>query len=78
MKSTSIFIELNIDNVLSLLDSFREAKTGIISFKTEVDKLPKIEKTIILSKNRLSKNLDNLSIVLDECITKGKELISVV
>lgn len=78
MKSTSIFIELNIDNVLSLLDSFREAKTGIISFKTEVDKLPKIEKTIILSKNRLSKNLDNLSIVLDECITKGKELISIV
>lgn len=78
MKSTSIFIELNIDNVLSLLDSFREAKTGIMSFKAEIDKLPKIEKSIILAKNRLSKNLDNLSIVLDECITKGKELISVV
>ena len=78
MKSTLLTAELTIDNILKLLDSFHEVKTGIMSFKTEIDKLPKIEKTIILSKNRLSKNLDNLSIVLDECITKGKELISIV
>ena len=63
------------DSINELLKSVSVAKTGSMSFKDAVDALPKIEQTINKSRKRLSKNLSSIIEVLDDCISKGQELL---
>lgn len=63
------------DSINELLKSLSVAKTGSMSFKDAVDALPKIEQTINKSRKRLSKNLSSIIEVLDDCISKGQELL---
>ena len=63
------------DSINELLKSVSAAKTGSISFKDSVDALPNAEQTINRSKKRLSKNLSSIIEVLDDCISKGQELL---
>ena len=66
------------DSVRQLLTAIHGAKLGLGSFKAAVDELPKAESTIIKARKRLSNSLNDLLIVLDECLAKGQELIQVV
>ena len=66
------------DSVRQLLTAIHGAKLGLGSFKAAVDELPKAESTIIKARKRLSNSLNDLLIVLDECLAKGQELIHVV
>ena len=43
-----------------------------------MEDIPKAEKSLIKSKKRLSKNMDELISVLDKCIMKGQELLAMV
>lgn len=61
--------------ISELLKAISGAKVGSISFKESVDALPKAEQTINKSKKRLSNSLANIIGVLDECISKGQELL---
>ena len=61
--------------ISELLKAISGAKAGSISFKESVDALPKAEQTINKSKKRLSNSLTNIIDVLDECISKGQELL---
>lgn len=58
-----------------LLKSISEAKSGCVGFKDALDTIPKAEQTINKSKKRLSNNLIKIIHVLDECISKGQELL---
>ncbi|MBR4294667.1 MAG: toll/interleukin-1 receptor domain-containing protein [Bacteroidaceae bacterium] len=64
--------------VSKLLKSISEAKSGCMSFKEALDAIPKAEQTINKSKKRLSNNLDHIIVVLDECISKGYELLKLI
>lgn len=59
----------------NLLISISDAKSGIVSFKEAIDILPKAEQMINKSKRRLSKNLSDLILILDKCISKSQELL---
>lgn len=61
--------------ISELLKAISVAKVGCISFKESVDTLPKAEQTINKSRKRLSNSLTNIIGVLDECISKGQELL---
>ena len=61
--------------ISELLKAISGAKISSISFKETVDTMPKVEQTINKSKKRLSNNLTNIIGVLDECISKGQELL---
>ena len=81
MASTPITEEdmnSGFDSVRELITAICGAKSGIQTFKLAVDDLPKAEKSIIKARKRLSSSLDNLIIILDDCIVKGRELISAV
>ena len=81
MASTPITEEdmnSGFDSVRELIAAICGAKSGIQTFKLAVDDLPKAEKSIIKARKRLSSSLDNLIIILDDCIIKGRELISAV
>ena len=81
MASTPITEEdmnSGFDSVRELITAIYGAKSGIQTFKLAVDDLPKAEKSIIKARKRLSSSLDNLIIILDDCIIKGRELISAV
>lgn len=68
-------MEEECNAINTLLKSISEAKSGCTVFRDAIDTLPKAEKTINKSKKRLSKNLTNIIGVLDECISKGQELL---
>ena len=61
--------------ISTLLKSISEAKSGCIGFRDASETLPRAEKTINKAKKRLSNNLANIIDVLDECISKGHELL---
>ena len=61
--------------ISTLLKSISEAKSGCIGFRDAIETLPRAEKTINKAKKRLSNNLANIIDVLDECISKGHELL---
>mgnify|MGYP003300791418 CR=1 FL=1 len=61
--------------ISELLVAISGVKANIASFKESVDTLPKAEQTINKAKKRLSNNLANIIDVLDECISKGQELL---
>ena len=61
--------------ISELLKSISGAKVGTISFKDSVDSLPKAEYSINKAKKRLSNSLEHIICVLDECISKGQELL---
>lgn len=61
--------------ISELLKAISGAKASSIGFKECVDTLPKAEKSINKAKKRLSDNLDKIIGVLDECISKGHELL---
>lgn len=63
------------DSINELLKSVSVAKTGCMSFKDSVDAMPKVEQTINRSRKHLSKNLSSIIEVLDDCISKGQELL---
>lgn len=63
------------NTISTLLKSISEAKSGCIGFKDAIETLPKAEKTINKAKKRLSNNLANIIDVLNECISKGHELL---
>ena len=68
-------MEEEYNAINTLLKSISEAKLGCTGFRDAIDTLPKAEKTINKSKKRLSNNLTNIIGVLDECISKGQELL---
>lgn len=68
-------MEEEYNEISTLLKSISEAKTGCTGFRDAIDSIPRAEKTINKSKKRLSNNLTNIICVLDECITKGQELL---
>lgn len=68
-------MEEEYNAISELLKAISGAKVGCISFKESVDALPKAEQTINKSKKRLSNSLANIIGVLDECISKGQELL---
>ena len=68
-------MEEEYNAISELLKAISGAKVGSINFKESVDALPKAEQTINKSKKRLSNNLTNIIGVLDECISKGQELL---
>ncbi len=68
-------MEEEYNAISELLKAISGAKVGSISFKESVDALPKAEQTINKSKKRLSNSLANIIGVLDECISKGQELL---
>ena len=68
-------MEEEYNAISELLQAISGAKVGSISFKESVDTLPKAEQTINKSKKRLSNSLANIIGVLDECISKGQELL---
>lgn len=68
-------MEEEYNAISELLKAISGAKVGSISFKESVDALPKAEQTINKSKKRLSNSLTNIIGVLDECISKGQELL---
>lgn len=68
-------MEEEYNAISTLLKSISEAKSGCTGFRDAIDTLPRAEKTINKSKKRLSNNLTNIICVLDECITKGQELL---
>ena len=68
-------MEEEYNAISELLKAISGAKVGSISFKESVDALPKAEHTINKSKKRLSNSLANIIGVLDECISKGQELL---
>lgn len=61
--------------ISELLVAISGVKANIASFKESVDTLPKAEQTINKAKKRLSNNLANIIDVLDECISKGQDLL---
>ncbi len=61
--------------ISELLVAISGVKANIASFKESVDTLPKAEQTINKAKKRLSYNLANIIDVLDECISKGQDLL---
>lgn len=68
-------MEEEYNAISELLKAISGAKAGSINFKESVDALPKAEQTINKSKKRLSNSLTNIIGVLDECISKGQELL---
>lgn len=68
-------MEEEYNAISELLKAISGAKVGSISFKESIDALPKAEQTINKSKKRLSNSLANIISVLDECISKGQELL---
>ena len=68
-------MEKEYNAISTLLKSISEAKSGCTGFRDAIDTLPRAEKTINKSKKRLSNNLTNIIGVLDECISKGQELL---
>ena len=68
-------MEEEYNAISELLKAISGAKVGSISFKESVDALPKAEQTINKSKKRLSNSLADIIDVLDECISKGQELL---
>lgn len=68
-------MEEEYNAINTLIKSISEAKSGCTGFRDAIDTLPKAEKTINKSKKRLSNNLTNIIGVLDECISKGQELL---
>lgn len=68
-------MEEEYNAISELLKAISGAKVGSISFKESVDALPKAEQTINKSKKRLSNSLADIIGVLDECISKGQELL---
>ena len=68
-------MEEEYNAISELLKAISGAKVGSISFKESVDALPKAEQTINKSKKRLSNSLANIIGVLDECISKGQDLL---
>lgn len=78
IPTTEEDMKTGFDSVRELLTAINGAKLGLVSFKTAVDELPKAESTIIKARKRLSSSLNDLLIVLDECLAKGQELIQVV
>lgn len=68
-------MEEECNAISELLKAISGAKISSISFKETVDTMPKVEQTINKSKKRLSNNLTNIIGVLDECISKGQELL---
>lgn len=68
-------MEEEYNAISELLKAVSGAKLSSISFKESVDALPKAEQTINKSKKRLSNSLANIIGVLDECISKGQELL---
>ncbi|MBQ6688432.1 MAG: hypothetical protein IJN02_04270 [Bacteroidales bacterium] len=63
------------NDISTLLKSISDAKSGCTEFRDAIDTLPRAEKTINKSKKRLSNSLANIIGVLDECISKGQELL---
>ena len=68
-------MEEEYNAISELLKAISGAQVGSISFKESIDALPKAEQTINKSKKRLSNSLANIISVLDECISKGQELL---
>lgn len=68
-------MEEEYNAISTLLKSISEAKSGCTGFRDAIDTLPRAEKTINKSKKRLSNNLTNIIGVLDECISKGQDLL---
>lgn len=68
-------MEEQYNAISELLKAISGAKVGSISFKESVDAIPKAEQTINKSKKRLSNSLANIISVLDECISKGQDLL---
>lgn len=68
-------MEEEYNAISELLKAISGAKVGSISFKESIDAFPKAEQTINKSKKRLSNSLANIISVLDECISKGQELL---
>ena len=68
-------MEEEYNAISELLKAISGAKVGSISFKESVDALPKAEQTINKSKKRLSNSLADIIGMLDECISKGQELL---
>ncbi len=66
------------DVVQQLLVEVHKAKNAVQSNKQQMEDIPKAEKSLIKSKKRLSKNMDELISVLDKCIMKGQELLAMV
>ena len=75
MSDNKETVDEEYDAISTLLKSQSEIKSGCITFKEIIDSLPKLELTFNKSKQRLSNNLTNMIVVLDECITKGQELL---
>lgn len=75
MSDNKETVDEEYDAISTLLKSQSEIKSGCITFKEIIDSLPKLERTFNKSKQRLSNNLTNMIVVLDECITKGQELL---
>ena len=68
-------MEEEYNAISELLKAISGAKVGSICFKESIDALPKAEQTINKSKKRLSNSLANIISILDECISKGQELL---
>lgn len=62
--------------VQHLLVEIMKAKNAVQANKQQLDDMPKTEKSIIKSKKRLSKNMDELISALDECVLKGQRLLA--
>ena len=75
MSDNKETVDEEYDAISTLLKSQSDIKSGCITFKEIIDSLPKLERTFNKSKQRLSNNLTNMIVVLDECITKGQELL---
>lgn len=75
MSDNKETVDEEYDAISTLLKSQSEIKSGCITLKEIIDSLPKLERTFNKSKQRLSNNLTNMIVVLDECITKGQELL---
>jgi hypothetical protein len=72
-KEENIQEEYKIIGELLICISTIKSKT--ISYKASVGILPPIEQNFTISQKRLSENLESLIFVLDECISKGQELV---
>lgn len=68
-------MEEEYNAISELLKAISGVKTNSIDFKESIDTLPKAEQTFNKSKKLLSNSLANIIGVLDECISKGQELL---
>lgn len=75
LSDSEDIMEEEYNAISELLKAISGAKVGSISFKESIDAIPKAEQTINKSKKRLSNSLANIISVLDECISKGQELL---